>query len=152
VALFDDPDGSLMVMSAYTVDDRLVAVGSQDGVAAAWTTDDGIDWVKGEMIGDANAGRLVSVTGVSVGYVAIGETDVVEYGTGDAEPEWSGAGPVLWQSDNGMTWVRIDTTDLDSTMFRNVAGSGSSIIAVGAHWPPEGENGFHGIWLRPDLP
>jgi len=152
VALFDDPDGSLRVMSAHASGDRLVAVGSEDGVAAAWTTLDGVDWAKSEMIGEADAGRLVSVTRASAGYVAIGEAEVSEYAGGDADPEWSGAGPVLWQSDDGMTWLRIDTIDLDATMFRNVAGSGSSLIAVGGHWPLDGEDGFHGIWLRPDLP
>jgi len=152
VALFDDPDGSLTVTSAYAADDRLVAVGSEDGLAAAWSTGDAVDWVKSEMIGDVNAGRLISVTGAWAGYVAIGETNVVEYGTGDAEPEWSEAGPVLWQSDDGTSWVRIDTADLDATMFRSIAGSGSSLIAVGGHWPPENENGFDGIWLHSVLP
>ena len=94
--VFGGTDGRLIVLQSVTAGGPgLVAVGSEDGSAAVWTSTDGTAWQRlgddGSIFGSSGFGRITDVTVGVPGLVAVGAEDQ------------SGA---VWTSTDGTDWSR----------------------------------------------
>lgn len=94
----------------------LVAVGTRDDAAAAWTTDDGQTWREAEVARARSAGRLRAV--------AAGPDGLVAFGGADDVPSR------VWTSEDGSAWTPQSGGDLGARI--NAATyAGGRWLAVG---------------------
>lgn len=119
----------------------LVAVGTDGGAAAAWTSTDATAWSRT----DLGPGRATALAVGATGLVAVGSTG------GD------GLDAASWRSGDGTTWARAEADDLSGAFDQQLAGvtTGDEVmVAVGgtdlggggdaAAWT----SGSDGTWSR----
>lgn len=135
--------------SIAAVGGRLVAVGTDrtrdDGDAAVWVSDDGLNWVRvphdEAELGGPGHQEMHGVTAGGPGLVAVGHTTGSD---GDLDA-------AAWWSVDGITWSRVPH---DDALFGgsgrqdmwSVAAAGSNLVAVGDQPRP----GATAVWTSPD--
>ncbi len=95
----------------------LVAVGSDDDVAAVWTSPDGLTWTRVATDDDSFGGEVNDVVAAGPGLVAVGS---------DRD------GAAVWTSPDGLTWTRVPH-DLGGGGIHDVTVGGPGLVAVGGH-------------------
>jgi hypothetical protein len=115
-------------MSSVTVGGPgLVAVGSADGAAAAWTSVDGISWLRvphdEATFRGEGAPWMSDVTAGGPGLVAVGAVGGV-----------GGSDALVWTSVDGITWSRVphDEAVFGGGWMSSVTIGGPGLVAVGS--------------------
>jgi hypothetical protein len=125
------PDGD--VRDVVWMGDRWLAVGSRDGAAATWTSDDGLEWKPGTAV-PPEPSPGPDGTGYWMSVVAVHDDGVVAFG-------WNrigccdGGRPMAWQSSDGVGWSVVETqgTAFDQYNFPTsaaVSPRGEVVLAV----------------------
>ncbi|MBT8215095.1 MAG: hypothetical protein KJP12_07705 [Acidimicrobiia bacterium] len=132
------------IRDVIPLDPGYLAVGTAQGDAAAWLSDDGFTW---ERIRD---GDFNTVTGdsssVSSGAEIVAVAPVA--GTGFVGVGSDGLSPAVWISGDGRTWQRVPQDPVAfaggaQTMF-DITTSATGIVAVGT------DAGSGAVWTSPD--
>lgn len=151
-------DGNGTVMNSVTVGGPgLVAVGSDGGVSAVWTSPDGVSWSRAPHNPDAfgtgqanrSASEMLGVTAGGPGLVAVGQV-------GEGVEEQSSA--AVWTSADGITWSRVPHNGAvfggtGIQAMNSVTPGGPGLVAVGIEEPNsvEAMGGAHAaVWTSPD--
>ena len=148
VMLPDDYGGPTVYMDAVVEgpDGQLVAVGGAldengESIAAVWTSANGLDWERtAPDPGVFSPGTIMlDVTWGEHGFVAVGSGDGSEAG--------------IWQSSDGTSWTRIDTSDqpFDTIgSLSSVAALDSGYTTVGPYAFIDDRGGWVTLWTSPD--
>jgi hypothetical protein len=125
----------------------LVAVGGEGGLAAIWTSADGITWSRvphDNALFGVESSWIVSVTAGGPGVVAVGT--VVEESNQPA---------AVWTSVDGITWSRVLH---DNAVFgedgwsemRSLVAVDDGLIAVGFDFPAQSGGADAAVWTSAD--
>ena len=137
--------GGYRIHDLVATPDGYAAIGTDGKTSvAAWTSLDGVEWVRNSVDGFAQSevGRL-SINGLTYGpsgYVAVGWTS-------QPDQEWMLDDHIVIHSPDGTVWQRTNTTDLPLGGMKDVAVHGSGYLAFGVDWSGEGEPG---VWESAD--
>jgi len=143
-------------MNAVAYDgDRFVAVGGESSGsserAAVWTSQDGEEWTRIEDVsvpGDPELVGMNSVIAGGPGFVAVG---TIWNWTG---VEDQSAEPVVWTSQDGEEWTRIEDVsvpgDAELAGMNSVIAGGPGLIAVGWDFNRERFEGNAVVWTSVD--
>jgi len=143
-------------MNAVAYDgDRFVAVGGESSGsserAAVWTSQDGEEWTRIEDVsvpGDPELAGMNSVIAGGPGFVAVG---TIWNWTG---VEDQSAEPVVWTSQDGEEWTRIEDVsvpgDAELAGMNSVIAGGPGLIAVGWDFNRERFEGNAVVWTSVD--
>ncbi len=137
-ALAVNPDGLIVGVG-------LAENGAGELVAAVWVSGDGRAWERIE----TNPPDFRGETGLSVTMldVAWGSSGFTAVGTD------GGAQVAIWQSPDGLSWTRIDTTDqpFDTTgTLSSVAALDTGFVTAGPHAFADQGEGPVTLWTSPD--
>jgi len=119
----------------------VIAVGEADNDAAIWTSSDGENWSKvnnpGVLGGEGTQG-IANVIDSQLGLVAVGFDmggESINFLGRGSEEDMNG---VVWISEDGLQWQRIDTPDFGGPGFQeltDIAQWGNGLVAVGRDIP-----------------
>ena len=149
---FDDGNGFMGVVGAGP---GFIAVGSEDGNAAVWTSADGLTWLRvphdEAVFGGGGELWMADVTVGGPGLVAVGGQDVCadlpaldtdgsvrvdEVGAPEPTTVCSDGNAVVWTSPDGLTWSRVPHHEVvfggpDFSEMTAVTAGGPGLVAVG---------------------
>ncbi|MFC5831651.1 hypothetical protein [Nonomuraea insulae] len=113
-------------------DGHWLATGGDEaaGERGLWTSTDGFNWTVVEASGLAafRAGdRIEDIARTGSGFVAVGSTSGAD----------GGSGPAAWHSEDGTTWERVETRELEVRELKAVVAKGDTVVAIGV--PADGE-------------
>ena len=120
--------------------------GSEDGWAAAWTSQDGTTWSRqsfGPTSGSWTKMEMEAVTTGGPGFVAVGHGPL----PGNDEPDvWDDEVAWVWTSPDGFTWTRAphNAAAFENSGMSDVAVYGDTLVAVG------GEEDHAVVWTSRD--
>lgn len=143
-------DGSVVLRDVLMWRDRLVAVGSRNGAAGVWLSQDGADWQRAP---DQDAFRTPSGGLAMMTRVATNGDDLIAVGSVDAGPESGGSDAAVWTSSDGVEWSRVDAASLGGPSFEEAMGIVSSAdgIAVLGRSVTDDVESTATVWQSADL-
>ncbi len=132
-----------------------VAVGRDGSDAGVWVSENGVDWLQVEdpdLTELRDPAELLAIASTPSGFVALGEVGFDEGAGGQG----TGAQRVLWDSTDGLEWVRLPEGTLEQfgvDEIKSIQG-GNGFLMIGSSGDSEGiwtsEDGR--IWQQIDVP
>ncbi|MDW3214270.1 MAG: pentapeptide repeat-containing protein [Ilumatobacteraceae bacterium] len=142
--------------SLSTVGDELWMTGARWNAPGAWRSPDGVEWTPVTIEGPIDSAAVV-VLGVldrpGGGFLAWGTHSTSCTANDDRGNGYRETGicrrnrPVVFLSDDGTSWRRVDPPSSGSAVFGEVTRVGDGFVAVGTHRGPD----WYGmVWSSPD--